>query len=126
VGDAVNSDEGFSGGVRNVGEMQKTEIAQLIDRGNVTPKVRARIMLKTQEQSFMCCQAQLEGWGLVSPCAGRHAIRKCVAGALHYPGQFFGLASSIVQRLLRICYPASLHIMFDLPDAKRCVASYPL
>lgn len=41
-------------------------------------------------------------------------------------GRFFGLASSVVQRLLRDCYPPILHIMFDLPDAKRWVAFYTL
>lgn len=70
----------------------------------------------------MFCRAIAEGWKGwgEGPCAGRHAIRKCVAGALHYPPDFwlFWLfRCATVQRLLSDSH--SLRVMFDLPNAKR-------
>lgn len=57
----------------------------------------------------MFCRAIAEGRkaGGESPCAGRHAIRKCVAGALRYPlifGSFFGVfRCATVQHPLSDC-----------------------
>lgn len=70
---------------------------------------------------------------LPGPIAGRLGVGESVHRAscdkkvrgrsVALSGQFFGLASSVVHRLLRGYHSASLHIMFDLPDAKRRVAS---